>query len=516
MQDSSDPQSQPDATKPLSHLAFAILLALTTFAPPIEAARPNILWVVVDDMSANFSCYGDSTIQTPNVDSLARTGLQFDRAYATSPVCSTFRSALITGMYQTTIGAHHHRSGRGEHRINLPAGVVPLPKLFQQAGYYTCMGSGLKDLDYRSQLPSKSRSGALGKSDYNFTWNRGIFDGNDWSGREAEQPFFMQIQLHGGKLRGASERSYTQFEQQVTETLGASTSPSSVQLPPHYPEDAIIQRDWANYLDSVRITDWHLGKVMQRLQAEGLRENTLVIFFTDHGISHARGKQFLYDEGTHIPLIISGPGIVAGTLRHDLVEHIDIAALSLAAASIPVPTAMQGHNILSKDYRHREFAYAARDRCGEADDRIRSVRSDKFLYLRNFYPSRPHLMPSTYKDGKLIIQRLRELHEAGTLSELAERLLFAPTRPNEELYLYQEDPWQLTNLANSADYLPELKRHRNALNQWTRRTADPGPESDEVYKLEVQDQMSSTKNAAIREQFRKNSEIYQTWRAESR
>ena len=516
MQDSSDPQSQPDATKPLSHLAFAILLALTTFAPPIEAARPNILWVVVDDMSANFSCYGDSTIQTPNVDSLARTGLQFDRAYATSPVCSTFRSALITGMYQTTIGAHHHRSGRGEHRINLPAGVVPLPKLFQQAGYYTCMGSGLKDLDYRSQLPSKSRSGALGKSDYNFTWNRSIFDGNDWSGREAEQPFFMQIQLHGGKLRGASERSYTQFEQQVTETLGASTSPSSVQLPPHYPEDAIIQRDWANYLDSVRITDWHLGKVMQRLQAEGLRENTLVIFFTDHGISHARGKQFLYDEGTHIPLIISGPGIVAGTLRHDLVEHIDIAALSLAAASIPVPTAMQGHNILSKDYRHREFAYAARDRCGEADDRIRSVRSDKFLYLRNFYPSRPHLMPSTYKDGKLIIQRLRELHEAGTLSELAERLLFAPTRPNEELYLYQEDPWQLTNLANSADYLPELKRHRNALNQWTRRTADPGPESDEVYKLEVQDQMSSTKNAAIREQFRKNSEIYQTWRAESR
>lgn len=516
MQYSSAPQSQRNAKKPLAHLAFTILLALLGFATPIQAGRPNIMWVVVDDMSANFSCYGDSTLQTPNVDSLARTGLQFDRAYATSPVCSTFRSALITGMYQTTIGAHHHRSGRGKHRINLPVGVVPLPKLFQQAGYYTCMGSGLTDLDYRSQIPTKSRSRALGKSDYNFTWDRGIFDGNDWSGREAEQPFFMQIQLHGGKLRGASESSYTKFEQQVTETLGASTSPSSVQLPPHYPEDAIIERDWANYLDSVLITDWHLGKVMQRLQEEGLRENTLVIFFTDHGISHARGKQFLYDEGTHIPLIISGPGIVAGTLRDDLVEHIDIAALSLAAASIPVPVVMQGQNILSKTYRHREFAFAARDRCGEADDRIRSARSDKFLYVRNFYPSRPHLMPSTYKDGKLIIQRLRELHQAGTLDSLAERLLFSPTRPNEELYLYQQDPWQLTNLANSANYLPELKRHRNALKQWIRRTADPGAESDKIYMLEVQDQMSSTKNAATREQFRKNSEIYQTWRAEGK
>ena len=144
MKYSSASQIQCKPSIPTAHLAFAILLTLSGLATPIEASRPNILWVVVDDMSANFSCYGDSTIQTPNVDSLARTGLQFDRAYATSPVCSTFRSALITGMYQTTIGAHHHRSGRGKHRINLPSGVVPLPTLFQQAGYYTCMGKRVK------------------------------------------------------------------------------------------------------------------------------------------------------------------------------------------------------------------------------------------------------------------------------------------------------------------------------------------------------------------------------------
>ena len=504
---------QLKACPPLNKVLFAILLAVCGSPHSVKAGRPNILWIVVDDMSANLSCYGESVIQTPQLDSLARTGLQFTQAYATSPVCSTFRSALITGMYQTTIGAHHHRSGRGAHRIELPAGVLPLPALFQKAGYYTCMGSGLKDLDYRSQKPAPNRQSALGKSDYNFTWERDIFDGNDWSGREADQPFFMQIQLHGGKLRGASEASYAKFEQQVTETLGKTTEPESVHLPPYYPDDPIMRRDWANYLDSVRITDRHVGKVIDRLKKEGLNNDTLIIFFTDHGISHARGKQFLYDEGTHIPLILSGPGIPAGAIRNDLVEHIDIAAVSLTAAGIEVPETMQGRDFLSSDYHPKELVFAARDRCGEADDRIRSVRSNEFLYIRNFFPSRPHLMPSNYKDAKLIIQRLRKMHAEGTLTPLAERTLFAPERPAEELYLRAQDPWQVKNLASSPAYLSELQRHRTALNRWILDTMDQGTESDQTYALEVQDQMNATKNAASREQFRRNSEIYQTWRA---
>lgn len=490
--------------------ALPILLVLPCCA---EESRPNVIWIVVDDMSPNFSCYGEQTITTPNVDSLARNGLQFQHAYATSPVCSTFRSALITGMYQTSIGVHHHRSGRGKHRIDLPPGIHPIPWLFQQAGYYTCMGSGLKTLDYRSQPMAKNRSNALGKSDYNFTWDRAIFDGNDWSGRDEDQPFFMQIQLHGGKLRGASEATYTKFEKQVSETLGEKTSPASVKLPQHYPDDPIIRRDWANYLDSVRITDWHVGLIMDRLQDEGLCENTLVIFFTDHGISHARGKQFLYDEGTHIPLILSGPGISKGSLRKDLVEHIDIAALSLAVAGISVPSPMQGRDVLARKYRKKKFVYGARDRCGEADDRIRSVRSEKFLYIRNFYPSRPHLMPSNYKDSKLIIQRIRQLHADHGLDSLAEALLFAPQRPAEELYQYHHDPSQVNNLASERSHQQTLREHREALDNWIEQTGDMGPESDDVYELEIADQLGATKNAASRNQYRSNAEIYKAWRA---
>ena len=498
---------------PLTKVLLTILLAVCGLPNPTKASRPNILWIVVDDMSANLSCYGESIIQTPHLDSLARSGVQFNEAYATSPVCSTFRSALITGMYQTTIGVHHHRSGRGKHRIVLPSEVIPLPALFQQAGYYTCMGSGLKTLDFRSQTPARHKKTALGKSDYNFTWNSDIYDGNDWSGRDANQPFFMQVQLHGGKLRGASEASYTKFEQQVVETLGQTTNPESVRLPPYYPDESIMRRDWATYLDSVRITDWHVGKLLARLQEEGLREETLVIFFTDHGISHARGKQFLYDEGTHIPLILSGPDIPTGTTREDLVEHIDIAALSLAAAGIQIPAKMQGRDVMSSTYKERKFIFAARDRCGEADDRIRSVRSKEYLYIRNFYPSRPHLMPSNYKDGKLIIQRLRALHADGTLNPLAKRILFAPERPAEELYARAKDPWQINNLANSPAHFADLQQHRETLDQWIEETDDQGSESDEIYALEIEDQMRATRNAASREQFRRNSELYQRWRA---
>jgi arylsulfatase A-like enzyme len=494
-------------------LSVSLLSAVSLRA---EDKRPNILWFVVDDMSANFSCYGEKTIRTPQVDRLAEEGLRFTRAYATSPVCSTFRSAMITGMYQTSIGVHHHRSGRGEaHRIVLPEGVRAIPEMFQEAGYYTCMGSGLPGFD-ASGNPTKTDR--LGKSDYNFDWDPEMYDSPDWAGREEGQPFFMQVQLHGGKIRGASADKYAQTEKRMaTEPeLGGATDPQSVELPPYYPRDPVLLRDWATYLDNVKLTDQHVGRVIDRLEKEGLLDKTLVIFFTDHGISHARGKQFLYDEGTHIPLVIRGPKIAAGTTRSDLVEHIDIAALSLAAAGIEVPVRMEGRDILAADYEAKDVVFAARDRCGEAADRIRSVRTDRYLYLKNFYPERPHLMPSSYKDGKLIIQRLRQMHAGGELSALAEKLLFSPTRPAEELYLYGEDRWQIDNLADDPEHAEALRQHRQRLEQWIEKTGDQGPETPAVYLLEVEDQIQSTRNKATREIYRTNSELYQRWAEEGK
>lgn len=450
----------------------ALYVALFTAVPSLAAdpARPNIVWIVVDDMSAHFSCYGEKLIQTPNVDRLAREGTRFSHAYVTAPVCSPCRSALVTGMYQTSIGAHHHRSGRGTEKIQLPEPVVPVPTLFQRAGYYTSNGGPM------------AKGKGIAKTDYNFDWDRKMYDGNDWSGRKPGQPFFAQVQLHGGKNREGMN-----WPDVVAKTLGRPTNPADVTLPPYYPRDPVILGDWASYLDAVRLTDKQVGDVLHRLEREGILDQTVVMFLTDHGISHARGKQFLYDEGIHVPWVIRGPGVGKGVVRDDMVQHIDLAATSLARTGVPVPAGMQGRDVLAKDYTPRDAVYAARDRCDETTERIRSVRTDRFKYIRNFHPERPHLQPNRYKDNKPIVRKLRELHAHGMLNAIQEKLLFAPTRPKEELYDVSTDPFEVKNLADDPAYAATLSAMRARFEKWMVETNDQGrqPEPEAMYDSDM-------------------------------
>jgi arylsulfatase A-like enzyme len=473
----------------MKRILLSAALISSFFVPHSSfSAQPNVLWFVVDDMSPSFSCYGETLIQTPAVDKLAAEGTKFTRAYVTAPVCSTCRSALITGMYQTTIGSHHHRSGRGEMKIHLPPDVTPVPVQFQKAGYYTCIGSGLPGLDNRG-MPfgnGKKKGGGsrLGKTDYNFEWDPKMYDSHDWA-EHGEKPFFMQVQLHGGKLREGDEKARVAFKQRVIAELGSATDPQKVTLPPYYPRDPVLLEDWALYLDSARMTDLHVGRVIARLEKEGLLDNTFIIFMTDHGISHARGKQFLYDEGAHIPFIVRGPGVAKDVVRDDLVMQIDLAAMSLAAAGIPIPVTMQGRDILAKDHQPRQAIFAARDRCDETIEYLRSTRTDRFLYIRNFLPQRPHLQPNAYKDGKAIVQTLRSLHSEGKLPSISEDLLFSPTRQAEELYGYHADPFQLTNLAANPDFKTELGTHRAQMDLWIKESGDKGPESEAMYDSDM-------------------------------
>jgi arylsulfatase A-like enzyme len=464
-------------------LAGAFLALMTTTLSAADTPRPNILWFIVDDMSANFSCYGEKLISTPHVDRLAREGTKFTRAFVTAPVCSPCRSALITGMYQTTIGSHHHRSGRGVEKIHLPDGVTPIPVLFQRAGYFTCIGTGLEGIS-RNVLRPKRAGGGFGKTDYNFEYDPKMYDSPDWVDRKAGQPFFMQVQLAGGKLRGGTAASAQKFSAVAAEHFGKAVSPADVQLPPYYPRHEVLLEDWAAYLDAVRMTDEHVGLVLKRLEDEKLLDNTLVIFMTDHGISHARGKQFLYDEGTHVPLVVRGPGIAKGAVRNDLVEHIDLAAISLAAAGIPIPKSMQARNVFAADYQPSDAVFAARDRCDETVEQLRSVRTDRWLYIRNGYPNRPHLQPNAYKDGKNIVQVLRQLHDEGKLNELQERLLFAPTRPKEELYEWTVDRYQVKNLADDPAHQAALKEMGARLDRWIAETHDLGQQPEAMSRYD--------------------------------
>lgn len=484
-------------------LAFALLVwAAPTREASCATSRPNILWIVAEDMSPHFGCYGEKSIQTPNVDRLASEGTRFSRAFVTAPICSTSRSALITGMSQTTIGAHHHRSGRGESKIQLPSGVKPVPVLFKEAGYWTCNGS----------WPSKGKG--IAKTDYNFEWDPSMYDGGDWSGRRKDQPFFAQIQLVGGKLRDGAERC----RKVVTQELGGLTKPDELTMPPYYPGTPAMLGDWALTLDACRYTDFQVGQIMERLESEGLLDSTIVFFITDHGVSHARGKQFLYDEGTHIPFIVRGPGIPAGKVRDDLIEHIDMSATSLALAGVPIPGLMQGRDLFAKDHAKREHAFSARDRADETVDHIRSVRTVHYRYIRNFLPGRPHLQPNNYKDHKPCLIALRQARADGKLDDV-QKQLFAPSRPKEELYDVLSDPWQIHNLADDPRFAEPLGELRAALAQWMDETNDLGrsPEPPERYDSDMRTYLAGKKKGdMVRDEIERNIALMKRWAAEGK
>ena len=453
--------------------ASLVFSGCTADRKPLVSKNPgsksNILWIVVEDMSPHWSCYGETSISTPNIDRLAGEGALFKQAFVTAPVCSPSRSAMITGMCQTTIGAHHHRSSYPGSEIYLPKHIKLLPEYFKQHGYYTVNG-GPKTTVYHKNLHSKDRK--LGKSDYNFIWNPAVYDSNDWTGRASGQPFFAQIQLQGGKYRKAK--------------VANPVDPAMVKLPPYYPDHPVIREDWARYLNSIIYLDGEVGKILQRLEDEGIADNTIVFLWTDHGISHARGKQFLYDEGIHVPLIIRCPCVIKpGTVREDLVSHIDIAATSLYFAGIPIPRYMEGRPLFGPDYIPRDDIFAARDRCDETLECIRCVRTKRYKYIRNFYPDRPHLQPNRYKDNKLIIKTIRKLYAEGKLNPIQGRLLACP-RPIEELYDLQNDPYEINNLAGVPKHQDTLERLRTVLVEWMRRTKDlglvPEPELEKLAK----------------------------------
>jgi arylsulfatase A-like enzyme len=495
-----------------SRLSQAVLTSATAVGrpSPVPAERPNIVWLIVEDMSADFSCYGQRDIQTPNVDALALSGTKFTRAFVTAPICSICRSALITGCYQTNIGAENHRSSVPGHLIQLPDGVRLVPELFRAAGYHVNNLTVEDFLRPADEVRSSPRV-KVAKTDYNFVWSSEIaYDRDHWMARKDGQPFLVQVQLHGGKHRG--QGNGREWPERALRDLGTTTPAAGLHLPPWLPEDPVIVEDWAQYLDTVRWTDVEVGRVMERLKSAGELERTVIFFMTDHGISHVRAKQFLYDSGTHVPLIVSGPRIAAGKIREDVVEHIDLAATSLALAGIALPPRMQSRDILRADYKPRQYVFAARDRADETVDLIRSVRDERWKYIWNGFPNRPYLQPNRYKDTKPIVQAMRRLYESGGLNT-EQSLIMAETRPVEELYDTQADPWEFRNLAGLPEHVERLRAMRQALVEWQRETGDRcEPETEEVYAIEAAAAGGGrSQNAEV---FERNVRLMQQWRRE--
>ena len=426
-----------------------------------ESTRPNILWILSEDISPDLSCYGTPAVRTPNLDKLASQGVRYTNAFTTSPVCSASRSAMITGMYQTSIGVHHHRSHRGDG-YTLPEPVRLITDYLREAGYFTA--------NVTTAAPGVKGSG---KTDFNFQ-NKDAFDGNDWNQRKPGQPFFAQLSISETHRGGHWERLGEMLEDRV--------DPAQVVLPPYYPDHPVAREDWATYLDSIQLMDQYVCKILKRLDDEDLADNTVVIFIGDHGRCHVRGKQWLYDGGIHIPLIIRPSGslrdwlgqLKAGEVCDDLVSAIDISATVLKIAGIDPPKHMEGQVFLGPDVKKREYILAARDRCDETIDRIRCVRTKRYKYIRNFMPERPYTQKNDYKLRSYpMLPLMIDLHAQGKLTPI-QALFMAPRKPDEELYDLSSDPYEIHNLSSSPQHQETLKKMRAILEQWIRETGDQG------------------------------------------
>lgn len=437
--------------------------------------RPNILWISCEDMSPDIGCYGDRYAVTPTLDKLAAEGVRYAKVFSHAPVCAPARSGIITAMYPTTIGTHHMRC-QGVP----PPDVKCFPEYLLAAGYY-CTNNVKTDYQFDSPITAWDENNSKA----------------DWRGRENGQPFFCVINItttHESQVRNHSKQMLDRIARLAPHE---KHDPAKAVLPPYYPDTPIVRRDWAQYYDIMTLMDKEVADILRQLADDGLAEDTIVWFWADHGRGLPRAKRWIYDSGTHAPLIIRVPerlrklalpenpdAVRPGSVNRDLIGFIDFGPTVLSLADVKVPEHMQGRPFLgSQKATPRQYLFAARDRMDEAYDIIRAVRDMRYKYFRNFMPHVSYGQDIDYMNEMPTMQEMRRLHAEGKLVG-PQKHYFLETKPIEELYDTEKDPHEVTNLSDDPQYKDVLERMRNVLFDWMKETGDvgliPEPEFDEM------------------------------------
>ena len=421
--------------------------------------HPNLLWISAEDISPHLGCYGDPHAITPHLDQLATESVRFTHAFTTAGVCAPCRSGIITGMYQTTIGTQHMRSN-----AKLPSMIKPFPIYLREAGYY-CSNNSKQD--YQFKTPADTWDDSSGKA--------------HWRNRKTDQPFFSVFNFTGCHESGiASTSKY----HSVTKNLKPEQRQNAASLstfPPYYPDTPVAREDWKRNYELITAMDAWAGDLIQQLKDDGLFEDTIIFFWSDHGVGLPRAKRWLYDSGTHIPLIVRIPEKFRTdhqgqphTVSNQLVSSIDFGPTVLNLAGVTIPEHVQGLPFLGENLPEpREYVFGARDRMDERYDIIRMVRNHRFQYIRNYEPLKAYYQHINTAEKGATMQELRRVHQSGQLQPAAETF-FAETKPVEELYDCDADPHELHNLADDPHHADVLEELRNVHLDWVKQTRDLG------------------------------------------
>jgi N-sulfoglucosamine sulfohydrolase len=447
--------------------------------------RPNILWLVAEDLSPYIAEFGDSTVQTPNLSRLAAEGVRYTNVYSVSGVCAPSRAAITTGMYPSSIGAHNMRTlsqepaaqkkGIINYECVPPSSVKMVSEIMRANGYY-CTNNSKQDYQFysskmawdESSIHAHWRNRPEGKPFY-AVFNFGVtHESNTWN------PYGRPYDLDVFPPERGGDGWWKQFEGKkkplfVDENL-------AVDVPPYLPNTEIVRKDIRRMYSNIVEMDRHVGVVLDQLEADGLLENTIIVWYTDHGGPLPRQKRLLYDSGLQVPMIIRYPNkSKAGEVDDRLISFVDFAPTLLSMANIAPESYMQGQSFegVYESKTDRTYIHAAADRFDACYDMIRAVRDNRFKYLQNFQPDRPYYLPLEYRENMASMQELLRMRDEGTLNEV-QMQWFRPHKPKEELFDTKNDPHELNDLADDPQYADKLVELRTECERWMGQINDKG------------------------------------------
>ncbi|MBN2348549.1 MAG: sulfatase [Bacteroidales bacterium] len=443
-------------------LAAVSVLPLSCVKSKVPEELPNILWITSEDNSAYFTnCYGNTFATTPNIDKLANQGFLYTHAYANSPVCAPARNSIITGMYAASNGNEPMRS-----RYKKPEQTRVYPEFLREAGYY-CTNNSKTDYNTQSIDPDK-------------IWDE-CSSAAHYKNRPANKPFFAVFNLT------------TSHESCIHESIPGEQlrhDPEKVVLAAYHPDTKEMRHDYAQYYDKVEDMDAQVGRLLKELEESGEAENTIVFYYGDNGGILARSKRYVYESGTRIPLVIRipekykslFPEKTPGKKVERLVSFVDLAPTLLSIVDIPIPDYIQGKAFLGKQKaRNPEYAFMTRSRMDERFDLSRAVRDQEYRYIRNYMPFRIYGQHLDYLFRAPSARSWEAAYQEGKCNDL--QRVFWNTKPVEELYKLESDPWEINNLANNPEYQDVLVRMRDALHNWMIEVKDAGLVPETEYNI---------------------------------
>lgn len=433
--------------------------------------KPNILLLIAEDISPMLGCYGDEYATTPSLDKLATESVIFTKALTTAPICAPSRSCLVSGLYATSLGTQHLRSN-----VAFPDSLKTLPELMHDAGYFTALRN---------------------KTDYNFSaeglWDLWDSSYTPWRKNDTGKPFYSYMNI--GPSHEGSVRSKEQY-QNLTKNLADELrhDPDQVTVPPYYPDSPEIRRILANYYDVMTVLDQNVGHVLDSLEQDGLKNNTVVIFIADHGLGLPRYKRWLYKTGMNVPMIVHAPkkyqhlipGYKNDSKNTHLVSFIDMVPTVLGLGGVEVPDYMQGKPMFGTHGEiDRKYAFGARDRADDMYEMSRSVTNGRYFYVRHFMPHYPFIQPGfIFSDEKDIFKELRRAYLNGEAND--EQLKLWQTKEVEELYDWESDPNETRNIANDPEYAEIKNQLKDQLHHWMLETKDLGLLPEAEYMIRSQ------------------------------